>query len=301
MARFHLRHLNRRVALALALAAVGCVNSSSYALQHFWDIKEVYSNHDGSVQFIEFFTTFDSQQFLNAHTITATSIVGGSPTVKTFTFPSNLSVSPPNPSSTLNRHMLIATPGFGGLAGGVTADFPLNFLPAGGTFFNPNADSITINFGPNFDIVTFAGSALPKDGVNSLTDQSPAGAQNLVAGLNSPTNFPEAMGSVNQPPPAAADFTENGVVNGFDLAVWRTNFGTTGTATHLQGDSDNDDDVDGVDFLTWQEQTTNTGSALAAGRAVPEPATGALVAIGALWAMRSMRRARRVESRLFST
>lgn len=286
----------RRLAVRLAVLAVvaawcGCAATSSFALQHLWSIKEIFSNQDGSVQFIEFFTTFGSQQFLDAHTITATSTVGGTPTVKTFTFPSNLSVAPPNPGSTANRHMLIATAGFGGLAGGVTPDFTLNFTPAGGTFFNPSADTISINFGPNFDIATFAGSALPKDGVNSLTDTDVAagGNDNLVAGPNSPTNFPGAAGSVNLAPLAAADFTENGAVNGFDLAVWRTNFGLTAAATHTQGDADDDDDVDGVDFLTWQQQTTSTGSALAAAAGVPEPGSAALATTALLLASRRRR------------
>jgi hypothetical protein len=73
--------------------------------------------------------------------------------------------------------------------------------------------------------------------------------------------------------PLAGDFTENGVVNGFDLANWRAGFGTAASATHSQGDSDGDGDVDGRDFLTWQEQTTSAGSASAA----PEPAAGVLV------------------------
>lgn len=285
------RTFARRLA-ALALAATWCIVAvpASFALQHFWTIKEIFSNHDGSVQYIEFFTSSASQQFLNAHTMTATSTVGGTPTVKTFTFPSNLSVTPPNPNSTANRHMLIATAGFGALAGGVTPDFTLNFSPAGGTFFNPNADTISINFGPNFDVATFAGSALPKDGVNSLTDTDIAvgGGDNLVAGVNSPTNFPGAAGSVNLAPLAAADFTENGVINGFDLAVWRTNFGLTAAATHTQGDADDDDDVDGVDFLTWQQQTTSTGSTLPAAAAVPEPGSAALgaTALLATWRRR---------------
>lgn len=273
-----------RKACALVALAMACaVGPSTQAAQHFWDVKEIYSNHDGSVQFIEFFTTFSSQQFLNAHTITATSTVGGTPTVKTFTFPSNLSTSPPNPSSTANRHMLIATPGFGALAGGVADDFPLTFTPPGGTFFNPNADSITINFGPNFDIVTFAGSLLPKDGVNSLTDQAPAGTQNLVVGVNSPTRFAGATGSVNLPPPSfsPADFNHDGDVDGVDLTAWRGGYGATGgAATNAAGNADADSDVDGADLLIWQREVTS-GAAVAAAAAVPEPGGLLLVLIGA--------------------
>ena len=49
---------------------------------HDWDINEVYSNADGSVQFIELFTSSNGQEFLSGHKITST----GAPD---FIFPSN--------------------------------------------------------------------------------------------------------------------------------------------------------------------------------------------------------------------
>ncbi len=75
----------------------------------------------------------------------------------------------------------------------------------------------------------------------------------------------------------AADFDENGVVNGADLARWRTGFGTG--ATHMQGNADGDGDVDGADFLTWQRQV---GSApiVAAAESIPEPGALALMLVG---------------------
>ena len=50
----------------------------------------------------------------------------------------------------------------------------------------------------------------------------------------------------------AADFNNSGGVNGVDLDAWEAGFGT-GT-TKAQGDSDQDGDVDGQDFLRWQQQ-----------------------------------------------
>ena len=77
-----------------------------------------------------------------------------------------------------------------------------------------------------------------------------------------------------------ADFNRHGQVNGTDLGVWKTAFGVNGN-----GDADEDGDSDGADLLKWQQQLGN----IAAGAtppvgAVPEPATLALGALGALWA-----------------
>jgi hypothetical protein len=41
-------------------------------------------------------------------------------------------------------------------------------------------------------------------------------------------------------------------VDGNDLDVWESGFGTTNGANLSTGDSDNDGDVDGNDFLNWQ-------------------------------------------------
>jgi hypothetical protein len=72
------------------------------------------------------------------------------------------------------------------------------------------------------------------------------------------------------------DFNEDGKVDGLDLTAWRTGFGVTGTATHMQGDADTDLDVDGADFLVWQKEL---GSGVPPGAAVPEPTAGLLLAL----------------------
>lgn len=67
-------------------------------------------------------------------------------------------------------------------------------------------------------------------------------------------------------PGFAADFDEDGDVDSADLGNWKGGFGTVGTATHLQGDADGDQDADGRDFLLWQRQfgrTPGSGAALA--------------------------------------
>jgi hypothetical protein len=194
---------------------------------HLWDVKEIFSNADGSVQFIEFFCGAASfEHFLANHPMSATS----DGAVVNYTFSGNLNTQ----QSTANRHFLAATAGFAALPGGVAPDYT---IPA--NFFNPNATSVTINFSGGTDVVTFSGALLPKDGVMSLTDQSPAGATNLMAGVNSPTNFAGAAGSINLggTPPSAGDFDEDGTVDGDDLAAWRSGYGLTWTAPTISSGS----------------------------------------------------------------
>ena len=274
-------------ACSRACALVACLVVSTaarpcFAAFHLWDIKEVFSNQDGTVQFIELFTTSSGERFLKNHTITATS----DGTVVNFTLDHDLD------TTTANKHFLIATAGFAALAGGVAPDY----TPLPANFFNPNAASISINFA-GVDTVTFAGSALPKDGINSLTDQTPAGAQNLVSGTNSPTNFAGAVGSINVSAPVeSGDFNSDGTVNGLDLAIWRTGFGATGTAaTKGAGNADGDGDVDGRDFLVWQRGASP--SATAAVTSIPEPASLALFGVASLSAMLQVRNRLRIGPR----
>jgi hypothetical protein len=72
----------------------------------------------------------------------------------------------------------------------------------------------------------------------------------------------------------AADFNQDGSVDGDDLTAWLTGYGD-GT-TRAEGDADRDGDVDGRDFLTWQRQfgsSLNPPPLTAAINAVPEPSS----------------------------
>ena len=152
--------------LAALLCGAGLCAQSTQAAFHLWEIRELYTNLDGSAQFIELFTTSSSQQFTSGTTIQVTNQAGTQ--THTFTIPSNL------PADTPNHAFLVATSNLPSL-GGPTPDFtiPANFL---------FIDGGTVNFlgtiqGPK------AYTALPTNG--TLSRVIPANTNQT----NSPLNF----------------------------------------------------------------------------------------------------------------
>lgn len=77
----------------------------------------------------------------------------------------------------------------------------------------------------------------------------------------------------------AADFDQDDDVDGHDFLIWQTNLGLQTGAIISDGDADGDADVDHDDLLTWQTQF-GIIAASAATTATPEPAT-ALLLLGA--------------------
>jgi hypothetical protein len=67
---------------------------------------------------------------------------------------------------------------------------------------------------------------------------------------------------------AEADFNYDRLVDDTDLAVWQNSYGMKTGATRLMGDANGDGDVDGRDFLVWQQQVAASAPEFAA---VPEP------------------------------
>ena len=158
---------------------------------HLWDLNEVYSNFDGTIQFIEIYqpTSACCENNLGAKWIESAS------TGSLFTFPAGIV------GNTGFKHILIGTAGFAALPGAPTPDFvlPDNFLGLAG-------DTITFYF---YDEWVYSATQLPLDGVNSL--QVNLGTGLLETGLNSPTNFSDATGSVDAggppPPPISISFS----------------------------------------------------------------------------------------------
>jgi serralysin len=249
--------MSRRNTLAAAalVALLGPLPVPANAAFHLWHVKEVFSNADGSVQFIELFNNFGGEQFVGGHTLRSNS----DGVIRNFAIPSNL----PNSPSTANTHFLVATPGFSSLAGAVTPNYTLPDPNVSGPFFNPNAANITITFVGSGDSLSFAGSILPKDGFHSLTDGNATGSgtPDISVTPNTPTRFPNTSGQIDlRPPMLNGDYNGDGKVDAADYVVWRKN-GING----LQGYND------------WRANFGST--APGAVSAVPEPTTlvGALV------------------------
>lgn len=159
----------RRQVLSGGIAVVFLLTFSSPAMAvfHFWDINEVFSSADGTIQFIEFHTFSDGQHLLGGHDLTSNG--------KSFTFPSHLA------SGTANKTFLVATSGFQSLAGAVAPDYTIP-----DNFFSVSGDTITL---VGADSLTFGAGDLPTDGVTSIDDT-------LTEMTNSPKNYAGESGSI---------------------------------------------------------------------------------------------------------
>jgi hypothetical protein len=158
--------------LSSSLWALLFAASGAFAEFHLFQIEQLFSNADGSVQFIVLheFTGTNGEHVWAGHSLV--SMHAGSPN-NTLTFPNNL------PSAaTANKRVLVGTQGFAAL-GIVTPDFTVTngFLPTnGGTLSYAGVDSV------NF-------AALPTDGVTAIN-------RNGVMIQNLATNFAGQSASV---------------------------------------------------------------------------------------------------------
>lgn len=159
---------------ALILAGILVFTGNARASFHFFDIQEVFSNGDGTVQFIELFTTLGGQQFLGGHTVTFQ--INGI-TQQTLNL-SNLG------SDSANKTVLLGTSNLTSLYG-VTPDF---VIPA--NFFAKGANN-SLNFGEGTDVVNL--SLLPVNGASSLdgkvADAGSGSANTAVNTQATPRNF----------------------------------------------------------------------------------------------------------------
>jgi hypothetical protein len=153
----------------------GLAATTVAANSHLWRIHEIYSNDDGSIQFIEMQEINGADGEFN--------LVGRWFQTNAFqyAFPNDL------PGPTAYKKFLMATAGFAALPGAPTPDYviPDNFIdPAGDT----------LNFFV-YDSFSLAPGLLPTDGTLSLD------RYDQVALENSPTNFAGATDSIRFPVP----------------------------------------------------------------------------------------------------
>jgi len=151
---------------------------------HLWDITEVYSNDDGSVQFVEFATGTNNQDELINHTLISD--------LATFTFPTDLDPDEMGNgnNATANQHMLVATPAFASQPGAVTPDFVLD----GPEFFDFVQDALDFSGVNTFEWMS---GDLPINGMDSLHE--PFGSDVRTLDINSPTNFAGEFGVLPEP------------------------------------------------------------------------------------------------------
>jgi Ca2+-binding RTX toxin-like protein len=166
---------------------------------HLFHITEVYSNADGTVQFVEFLGEANSQHLWKDEVLNATQ--GG--ITNSFTFPTNLPET-----STSGRSVLVATQGYADLATALGLPAPDYIIPNGFLF---TSGSVTVSV-PGMD--TVGPLALPRDGTVSIN-------QNGVTAVSSPKNFAGQSGIVSAPAlasPIPDQFAGNGQAFNLDSA-----------------------------------------------------------------------------------
>ncbi len=228
------RQLTRTQIVAVS-AALGCFAASTDSARagfHLWDITEIYSNADGTLQFIEWFTSAASEELLGGHVVTTES--------NTYTFPNNL----PNPVTT-NHNFLMATAGFAALPGAPVPDF---IIPDG--FIDLTGDTLRLRTSPGgtvWETLSFAAGELPTNGIDSLVCAVHSGSACMSTDVevNSPTNFAGDSGSVMPPPACSADLDGDGGVGAFDLALL---LGSWGPCRECPADFDDSGDVGAFDL-----------------------------------------------------
>ena len=138
---------------ALAGAAcLGLVGAPAMAGSHTWDVGEIFSNADGTIQFIE----------LKNGPTGGEIFLGGLPVssnTNTFIFPGSLGCCGAFPNCcTNNKTILLATAGFAALGGPAPDHIIVD------NFFSTSGDTITYHV---YDSVSFGAGVLPTDGCQS--------------------------------------------------------------------------------------------------------------------------------------
>lgn len=156
-----------------AVAAAAVLSPAVHGASHLWRFAEVFSNADGTIQFIELKECCGS----TIETQIQGKWILSNTTANQFNFPNGLV------GNTANQRLLFATQHFANLPGAPTPDY---IIPEG--LFGLNGDTLEYwNYTDSFVAIP----ALPLDGERSwhCTGVVFGGCTSSSTGLNSPTNF----------------------------------------------------------------------------------------------------------------
>jgi hypothetical protein len=152
---------------------------SAFGGAHTWDVNELFSNADGTIQFVE---------LREANGTAGETGVNNQP-MRSLNFPAHtLVLLTPIASPTSNKFLLGGTAAFAAMPGSPPLDFT---IPDGFLRLGP-ADSVS--YGPPYDTLAVPAGALPLDGINAYLDGG-------ATGPNTPTNYLGEVGFVDASPP----------------------------------------------------------------------------------------------------
>ncbi|MCB9838116.1 MAG: hypothetical protein H6813_02155 [Phycisphaeraceae bacterium] len=211
--------LNRFGLASIASMGAAAIAGTALAGAHTWDVVEVFTNADGSIQFVELHEQNGGAGEIGlANKVVSCDVSGNS-----FVIPANVA----SPASF--KSLLLATQSFADLPGAPTPDY---IIPA--DFFNVGGD--TLRYGA-FDTWVIGAGSIPTDCVSSFNRSG-------GAALNSPTNLSGETGSVDAFAGRIADINGDNVVDTADLGSLLAAFGSAGPT----GDLNTDNVVDTADL-----------------------------------------------------
>ena len=165
---------------------------------HTWKVVELFSNGDGTIQYVEIQECCGLPNEIGIGAGWIRSNANGNQ----YNFPGNLPAG-----TTANAHILLATAAFAALPGAPTPD---HIIPA--NFFNTSAEPFPgVEYYVYNDFI-FSAGMLPLNDKDSLNH--PVGGGAYTVGANSPTNFHGVSGNVDACP---WDLDGDGVVGIVDF------------------------------------------------------------------------------------
>ena len=230
---------NLRLFWAVCLGILLAPNLARAAF-HLWNVNEVYSSGDGSVQFIELQEVSDGyggNGGLGSYgaTLRSTNAAG----VNVFTFPTDLT------GDTADKTLILGTANLASIPGGVTPDYiiPPNFIrpPVAGA-------NAAVIFDPYPDVAVYTN--LPTDGVASLVR---LGSSVVFSSINSPKNFKNDFNSIVPVKLQSITNSRNDFILSFTTAK-----GTNGTA----GPNYAVEFKDAVNSTNWQTLANVVGNGI---------------------------------------